>query len=360
MADGKYFVHNFSPFIFEVSNLDYGWVSTVPGAALLALIILGGIAGLWFLGNRRKAEGRELGWVSVARVLFAIAVVGFAVTFGLQKAGIEWGLRWYSTMYLLGFIFAYLSCRWWIRRRRIMLTPLLLDSLIAYLILGMIIGARAAYVFIYNWDSYSSHLSDVAKVWEGGLSFHGGIVGVIAAILIFCKRHGIPFWHLADRLSLTVPLGIGLGRIGNFINGELYGRVIEGDVPWAMVFPTGGPQPRHPSQIYQSLGEGWLLLITLHLVNRIPGRRQGTISVAFIFFYAFFRYFMEFYREPDEQLKYYFGNTTTMGQILCGITMVVAAALYFALVQSNPADRSPEVQAQINDFVKKREEVERG
>jgi phosphatidylglycerol---prolipoprotein diacylglyceryl transferase len=166
----------------------------------------------------------------------------------LHKANVNWGLRWYSTMYLVSFVFVYFSCRYWMKRGRIMLTQMQLDSMMAYSILGMILGARIAYVFIYNWDSYSKNFGDILKVWEGGLSFHGGIIGVVLAIILFCRANKIPFWHLTDRLCLAVPAGIGLGRIGNFMNGELYGRVIQGEVPWAVIFPTGGPNPDTPAK----------------------------------------------------------------------------------------------------------------
>jgi phosphatidylglycerol---prolipoprotein diacylglyceryl transferase len=358
MATGEPYVHNLSPFLFRVSEINFEWVSTLPAILGIAVFVLGGGGILWLLGNKAKETGREPIWLSIVQSLFIFIVVGFAVLFGLKKAGIDWGLRWYSAMYLLGFIYTYVSCRWWISRKKIMLTPYLLDSLIAYLIIGMILGARTFYVFIYNWDSYKNNLKDIFSVWEGGLSFHGGIVGVVTAIILFTRRHKIRFWHLADRLCLAVPFGIGIGRIGNFMNGELYGRIAESNVPWAVVFPSGGPQPRHPSQLYQSLGEGWLLLLTLHLIHRIKGRKEGLVAVSFIFFYGLYRYFVEFFREADEQLKYYFNNTTTMGQILCGITMLVAVGLYFAIVRENPSEGSPELQDQIHDFLKNREKLE--
>ena len=282
--------------------------------------------------------------------------VAITALFGLHKAGIDWGLRWYSTMYLLAYTFTYLCCRHWIRKRSIMLTPMLLDSLIAYGMIGMIAGARIAYVFIYNWDSYSKNPADMFKVWEGGLSFHGGIVGVIAALIIFCRQNGIPFWHLSDRLALTVPVGIGLGRIGNFMNGELYGRVISDHVPWAIIFPGGGDLPRHPSQIYQSLGEGWLLFLTLALINRMK-HREGTIGAAFIFFYGFYRFFMEYYREADEQLKYYFSNTMTMGQILCVLTMFAGIGV-FLVTRDTLQTQTEAWQQRIDSFLAQRRKIE--
>jgi phosphatidylglycerol:prolipoprotein diacylglycerol transferase len=259
-------------------------------------------------------------------------------------------------MYLLGFIQAYLLCRYWISKGTIMLTPYMLDSLIAYLIIGMILGARIFFVLVYNFDAYKNNPMDMLRVWEGGLSFHGGIVGVITAMVLFCRRYQIPFFHLADKIVLAVPFGIAMGRIGNFMNGELYGRIIQSDVPWAVIFPTGGPQPRHPSQIYQSIGEGWGLLITLYLLSRrkLP---QGVLAACFIFFYALYRFPAEFFREADEQLKYYFNNTFTMGQILSVITMA-AAVTVMILCRKNVITGSEAAQKNIDAFLKKRLDVE--
>ena len=356
MSGSEYYVHNFSPFIFEVSDIPFDMLLAnhfaLAGVAFLFLAIG---AGLWFFQKSLVRQGKSTGLIDALQSLFLFATIAFVGMFALHKSNIQWGLRWYSSMYLFGFIYAYYSCRYWISKRSIMMTPLQLDSLIAHGIIGMILGARMAYVFIYNWDSYSQNLGDILKVWEGGLSFHGGIVGVIVALLLFCKRNKVPFWHLVDKICLTVPFGIGMGRIGNFMNGELYGRVVDSTVPWAMVFAEGGPQPRHPSQIYQSLGEGWLLLLTLHLINRIKSRYQGSIATAFIFFYGIYRYFVEFFREPDEQLKYYFSNTTTMGQILCFITSLVAVGLYFGIIRNNPKTDSPELLKDIEDYISKQE-----
>ena len=358
MAAGEYYVHNLSPFIFRVSELNFEWAKTPVGVVLIVAVIAALFVGLAWLHKRIARQGKNTAVISAVRMLAFFPVAGFLVLIGLNAANIEWGLRWYSTMYLLGFLYCYLCCRYWIAKRTIMLTQLQLDSLIAFLILGMIIGARVAYVFIYNWDSYSSNLSDVMKVWEGGLSFHGGIVGVVTAILLFCKLHKIPFFNLADKLCLTVPFGIGVGRIGNFMNGELYGRIISGDVPWAVIFSNtgGGPQPRHPSQIYQSLGEGFLLWGVLLLINRRKNH-EGTISVAFIFFYGFFRFFMEYFREADEQLKYYLSNTTTMGQILCVVTMLVAVVI-FSLTRNNVVEGTPEWRKRTDDYLAHQKELE--
>ena len=360
MSQSEYFEHKFSPFIFQIKDIPFEKLSEpVPlGITIAVLIALG--AGLWLLGKKMRSSGADetSAWVSTLQSLYWFGVVAFGGMFAAHKAGFEWGLRWYSTMYLVSFIFVYFSCKHWIKKRSIMLSQIQLDSLLGILILGMILGARAAYVFIYNWADYKNNLGDAIKVWEGGLSFHGGIVGVVVAIILYCRKNGIPFWHLTDRLCLTVPFGIALGRIGNFMNGELYGRIIQGNVPWAMIFPTGGPQPRHPSQLYQSFCEGWLLLLTLHVVNRLPSRHRGSVATSFVFFYGIYRYFIEFFREADEQLQYYFNNTTTMGQILCVITSLVGVVLYFAVVRNNPRVDSQESLAEIDAYIEKRKQVE--
>lgn len=357
MSDSQnYWVHNIDPYIFTVSDLPFDFFTTGVGIALAVLFVLAGLVGTTLWQKKLSAAGSDSQLPSILRGIATFVIVAFVVLAVLNKMGVEWGLRWYSTMYLVGFIQVYLVLKHWIKKRAVMLTPYLLDSLIAYLIVGMILGARFFYVFIYNFESYSSHPMDMFKVWEGGLSFHGGITGVITAIFLFCKRHRIPFFHLADRLVLTVPFGIAIGRIGNFMNGELYGRIIQSDVPWAVIFQSGGPQPRHPSQIYQSLGEGWLLLITLLLLSRkkLP---QGVLAAAFVFFYGIYRYFVEFFREADEQLMYYFNNTTTMGQILCVLTSL-AGVVVFVFVRKNVVTGSETWKKQVEAFLEKQEKLE--
>jgi phosphatidylglycerol:prolipoprotein diacylglycerol transferase len=356
MDSSAYFVHNFSPFIFTISGLKLDWMSTPLGSAGLAVLLLLGLGILWGWPRFKQVTETQMSRVQALRSFFMAASIILIALFAMHKAQFDWGLRWYSTMYLLAYAFTYFCCRHWIRKKTIMLTQYLLDSLIAFAMVGMILGARTAYVFIYNWEAYSQRPMDMFKIWEGGLSFHGGIVGVIIAIVIFCRRNGIPFWHLSDRLALTVPVGIGLGRIGNFMNGELYGRVISDHVPWAMIFPTGGALPRHPSQIYQSLGEGWLLYLTLLLINR-KSHREGTIGAAFVFFYGFYRFFMEYYREADEQLKYYFNNSMTMGQILCVLTMIAGIGVFFA-TRGTLTTQSEQSRTRIESFLIQRRKIE--
>jgi phosphatidylglycerol---prolipoprotein diacylglyceryl transferase len=338
MSQSEYFEHKLSPFIFQIKDIPFEKLSEpVPlGITLVAILVLG--VALWFAGKRKDAEGNTPSIVASLQSIFWFALVAFGGMFAAYKANFSWGLRWYSTMYLVSFVFFYFSCKYWIRHRVIMMSQLQLDSLLAYAILGMILGARTAYVFIYNWADYQHKLGDAIKVWEGGLSFHGGIVGVVTAILIFCKRNKIPFWHLTDKICLAVPFGIGMGRIGNFMNGELFGRIIQGNVP--------------------CLCEGWLLLLTLHVINKFPSRHRGSIATSFVFFYGIYRYFIEFFREADEQLKYYFNNTTTMGQILCVITSLIGVVLYFAVVRNNPKVDSAESIAEIEDYIEKRKVLE--
>jgi len=332
----SYYTHNLSPYIFTLEKLP---IEKLQGPVGITLVIV--LIALIVTFNRlRKTALQDRIWPLVAELTTLTVLVVGVVMFAMKKSGLNWGLRWYSTMYLLGFLQTYFLFKYWIYKKAVMLTQPMLDSLIAWLILGMIVGARSFYVFIYNFDVYSHNPLDAFKVWEGGLSFHGGIVGVITAAYIFCRKHRIPFFHLTDKMVLCVPFGIAMGRIGNFINGELYGRIIQGDLPWGVVFPDGGPQPRHPSQLYQSFCEGWLLLLTLYLFSRRP-RAEGSLSAAFVFFYGFFRFFMEFFREADSQLQYYFDNTLTMGQILCLVQMAAAIAVYY-YVQENIVEKSPD------------------
>ena len=358
MSDSQnYWVHNIDPYIFTVSDIPFDIFRTWYGVLAFVIFIAGGIGGTTLWQKKQTLADKNADLPATIRGIVVFITIALAIMYGLHLGQIEWGLRWYSTMYLIGFIQLYIVGRNWIANRTIMLTPFLLDSLIAYLIMGMIIGARVFFVFVYNFDAYWQSPADMLKVWEGGLSFHGGIVGVITALFLFCKKNKIPYFHLADKIVLTVPFGIALGRIGNFMNGELYGRIIQSDIPWAVIFPTGGPQPRHPSQIYQSLGEGWGLLITLYLLSRLK-LPQGTIAACFVFFYGLYRYPVEFFREADEQLKYYFNNTTTMGQILCILTML-AGITVFVFVRKNIIVKSDAWQKDVNAYLDKRYEAEK-
>lgn len=228
-------------------------------------------------------------------------------------------LRWYSLMYIIGLFAVFMFLRRASRLGRIQLDKEQVETCLVYALVGMILGARIAYVFIYNFDYYRHHLTEIPAIWQGGLSFHGGLVGSIIGLYIFARRNRVDFLNLTDHVAAIVPVGLGFGRIGNFINGELWGRVT--NVPWAMVFPSGGPLPRHPSQIYESVLEGWLLLaLVLYMYSRKP--RVGVVSATFLLGYASFRFIAEFFREPDAQLGTVLGPFS-MGQVLCALMWVV-------------------------------------
>lgn len=233
-------------------------------------------------------------------------------------------IRWYGLMYLIGFVVSYLIVKREIHKRGFRLEKDFLENLYFYLILGLLIGARFGYVIFYNLPYYLDHPLEVFAIWHGGMSFHGGLIGVIVAAWIFTKIKKFDFFTLTDILVLTAPIGLGLGRIGNFINGELYGRVT--DVPWAMVFPEGGPLPRHPSQLYEAALEGFLLFLILWFFkDKI--RKPGLISSIFLILYGAFRFFVEFFREPDPQIGYILG-VFTMGQVLCTVMIVGGICLF--------------------------------
>jgi phosphatidylglycerol---prolipoprotein diacylglyceryl transferase len=231
-------------------------------------------------------------------------------------------VRWYGLMYLIGFALSYILVIRQIKDRRIALDRAFIDSLYTSLIFGLLIGARLGYVLFYDLSAYISHPLETFAVWKGGMSFHGGLIGSVIAGVWKCKRSNTDPWMMSDLITATAPIGIGLGRLGNFVNGELYGRITT--MPWGMVFPNGGPLPRHPSQIYEFFLEGVVVFLVLW-TTKSSGRRSGTLTALFITLYGFSRFIAEFFREPDVQLGFVIGFFT-MGQVL-SVCMVVAGAL---------------------------------
>lgn len=220
--------------------------------------------------------------------------------------------RWYGLMYVLAFVATYLILRSEVRRKQLPLTADDVADLVFYGALGVVLGGRLGYILFYKLPFYLAHPLQVFAVWEGGMSFHGGFLGVIIAFLIYARRKRIPFFTLIDMAALCAPVGLGLGRIGNFINGELYGR--QTDSPWGMVFPGGGPVPRHPSQLYEAFLEG----LVLFLVVRAVSRRSSATGVAgwtFVAGYGLFRFIVEFFRQPDDHLGLLV-SSFSMGQLL--------------------------------------------
>lgn len=234
-------------------------------------------------------------------------------------------VRWYGMMYLIGFLSSYLLVRYQVKKRGLPLSKTTIDSLYTYIILGLLIGARVGYVLFYNLPVYIKDPLEIFAVWHGGMSFHGGLTGCIIGGYIFSKKFKVDFWQLSDLIVITAPIGIGLGRLGNFINGELYGRIT--DVPWAMVFPEGGPLPRHPSQLYEFLLEGIILFLLLwFLKDRVS--KKGYLLAAFLLFYGIFRFLVEFLREPDPQIGYISGFLT-MGQILSSVMVLISLVVFY-------------------------------
>lgn len=221
-------------------------------------------------------------------------------------------IRWYGLMYLLGFVAAYYLIRHLCRWRRLPLEDAGVSDLLFYCVLGVILGGRLGYVLFYDLSYYLEHPLQILAVWQGGMSFHGGLSGVVIFASIFCLRKKLPLLLTADVLVTAATIGLGLGRLGNFINGELWGRVT--DVPWGMVFPGAGPLPRHPSQLYEAGLEGGVLFALLYLFHR---RRlsPGVPFFSFCLLYGVFRFGVEFVREPDAHIGFLWG-AATMGQLL--------------------------------------------
>ena len=228
-------------------------------------------------------------------------------------------IRWYSLAYIVGIMLG-----WFLSKKIFISDPQLkekFDDYITYLILGIIIGGRLGYVMFYNFSFYSNNLIDIFKIWEGGMSFHGGLIGVIAISILFAKKNNQnPFAYL-DIVALVAPIGIFFGRVANFINSELYGTVT--NVPWAVKFINVDNLNRHPSQLYEAILEGLILfLILLYFRNKNFTKNPGFISGVFLIFYSIFRFISEFFRVPDDQLGYLFFELT-MGQIISFISLLI-------------------------------------
>ena len=232
-------------------------------------------------------------------------------------------IHWYGLMYLLGF-----GAAWWLGRVRAQARPgwdaAWIGDMIFYGAIGVILGGRIGYILFYDLQSYLDAPLNVLRVWEGGMSFHGGLIGVLLAIAWFARRHNKTFFEVGDFVAPLIPIGLGAGRIGNFINGELWGRV--SDLPWAVVFadPRAGGIPRHPSQLYEAFLEGLVLFIILWIYSSKP-RPTMSVSGLFLLGYGTFRFAVEFTRMPDAHIGFIAGDWMTMGQLL-SLPMIVAGA----------------------------------
>jgi len=234
-------------------------------------------------------------------------------------------IKWYSLSYIFGIIFGWLYCKKILTNEQKLLA--LLDDLITYIVAGVILGGRLGYVIIYNLEYYLKNLFEIFMIWNGGMSFHGGLVGVLVAVVIFSRKHKINSYIFLDLICLAAPIGIFLGRIANYINSELYGR--ETDVAWSVKFIMIDNVSRHPSQIYEAIFEGLVLFFLLnYYYKKNIFVKPGLISAMFLIFYSFFRFFLEFFRAPDSQLGY-LAFQLTLGQIISVIFLIFGIYLFF-------------------------------
>ena len=233
-------------------------------------------------------------------------------------------VRWYSLAYIFGLIFGWLYCNKILIKDKSKQNKF--DEYIAYIIIGIIIGGRLGYVLIYNPSYYFENLIEIPMIWNGGMSFHGAVVGVIFTTLIFCKKNNQSVFYYLDLVALTSPIGIFLGRIANFINSELYGR--ETDIFWSVKFIQVDNLNRHPSQIYEAIFEGIILFIILNLFYKMVSKKNGLTSSLFIIFYSIFRFFIEFVREPDSHLGLIIFNMS-LGQLISIIFIIFGIILFY-------------------------------
>ena len=233
-------------------------------------------------------------------------------------------IRWYALAYIAGLVLGWRLVRRLVCREPVVATPEQVDDFLTWATLGVVLGGRFGYVLFYQPTSFLENPLRILAVWQGGMSFHGGMLGVSIALLIFCRRERIAVLGFADRIAMVAPIGLGFGRIANFVNGELWGQVAPDWLPWAMVFPAGGPLPRHPSQLYQALMEGLILFVVMTLAGRRDRlrRRFGCLTGIFLAGYAIARIIGEFFRQPDAFLGFLFAGAT-MGQLL-SLPMLVA------------------------------------
>jgi phosphatidylglycerol---prolipoprotein diacylglyceryl transferase len=233
-------------------------------------------------------------------------------------------IRWYSLAYISGILLG------WYLVKKIFINYNIknkFDDYITYVIIGLILGGRLGYVLFYNFDYYQNNLISIFKIWQGGMSFHGGVIGIIVASILFSKKNNDNVFEYLDIIALVSPIGIFFGRVANFVNSELYGH--ETSVPWAVQFIRVDNLYRHPSQLYEAALEGvFLFLIMIFFWNKIKLRTPGKLSALFLIFYSFFRYILEYFRVPDDQLGYLIFNLT-MGQLISCVFFITGISLYY-------------------------------
>jgi phosphatidylglycerol:prolipoprotein diacylglycerol transferase len=247
--------------------------------------------------------------------------------------------RWYGLMYLIGLTAAYLIIKHKASAKDLPIKPDQIYDMVVFAAFGVFLGGRIGYTLFYNFPYYSQHPVKIFAVWEGGMSFHGGLIGTVIALVWFSRRRGIPVYSVADLAASVTPIGLGFGRLGNFINGELYGRAT--DVDWCMVFPAGGPACRHPSQLYEAGLEGLLLFTILWIIGRLA-MPPGTIFWSFLAGYGLCRLIVELFREPDQHMGFVLGSVT-MGQLLSAPMVMIGIIMLawgFHKAALNPSPRA--------------------
>ena len=238
-------------------------------------------------------------------------------------------IRWYALSYIAGLTGGWRYLRWLAAKSQSKFTALQIDDFLVWATVGTVLGGRLGYILFYKPSFYLADPIQILQLWHGGMSFHGGALGVITALILYCRRYKIDILEFGDLLCCVVPLGLFFGRVANFINGELWGRVADDTVPWAMVFPSDPSQlPRHPSQLYEAGLEGLALLAILHLLwrNEAVRQRRGTLAGVFLLGYGVARAIVEFFRQPDDFLGFLWGGAT-MGQLL-SVPLMIAGLLF--------------------------------
>jgi phosphatidylglycerol:prolipoprotein diacylglycerol transferase len=244
-------------------------------------------------------------------------------------------IRWYALAYIAGIVLGWIYARSLVKKERLWggpvpITLVQLDDFILWVTIGIIVGGRTGYVLFYNPAFFFQHPAEIFQLWNGGMSFHGGFLGCVVAVMLFARNNDISILSLGDITTAVGPIGLFLGRLANFINSELWGRAADSSVPWAMVFPNGGPDPRHPSQLYEAGLEGILLFTILAVMVRMGAlKRPGLILGSFIAIYGLARITGEFFREPDPQLGFLWGGLT-MGMLL-SVPMIIAGAILIVM-----------------------------
>ncbi len=245
-------------------------------------------------------------------------------------------VHWYGMMYLFAFATCWFMLGYRARKTGSGWSAEMVSDLLFYVALGVVLGGRVGYILFYSFPAFIDSPLVLFKVWQGGMSFHGGLLGVALALYLFARKTGKPIFVIADWVAAVVPLGLGFGRLGNFINGELWGRVT--DVPWGMVFAGAGPEPRHPSQIYQFMLEGVVLFLIVWIFSSRP-RPAMSVSGLFLICYGVFRFSVEFVRQPDAHLGFIALGWLTMGQLLT-IPMVFTGAIFIYMAYSRVAKKA--------------------